>query len=302
MGKKLKTRTYIFRIATVAALAVCCPLIAHGQNGPIPEDPAVLEREARADKLVDTARKMLDEGKLDTAVATFQEALALDAQSTQGWHGLARAHTKQGKPDEAVADYRHFVSRDPKSGLHWVNGSSYQEAGLELAILLSKLGQKAEALELYHQALGLLNYTDNTSREPVPMTIVFDHGLDSMPYSLATFEAAARVAMGIEAGWTNSPAQFRIAAKLQPRLAIAQFYLGLALEPRGSKLPPPEVGAEKGDALRKASLYGDAEIKRAVRELLETGKVNPPKMSPRIRRVQLGLKTDPPVMTGNTIR
>jgi tetratricopeptide (TPR) repeat protein len=292
----MKTTHSIFQMICFGSIMAWSTLSALGQLGPVPEDPAVLEREARASLLVDAGQKLLEDGKLDMAVTLLKEATALDGQNFRGWYRLGQTHAAKGMLNEAIADYRHFVTRDSKTGEYRVNGPSRPIALLELAILLSQTDQKPAALELYQDALSSLNNTDNTFQEPVPLTVLFEHGSGSTPYSPAMFEAAARVAMGIEHDWISfealSLAQFRAAVKLQPRLAIAQFYLGLALT-YSSGRKGDEIRAERTEALRKAALYGDNDIKRAVRELQTDGKISLPKVSPKTRRAQLGLGSLP---------
>lgn len=74
-------------------------------------------------------------GELDTAVAEYQKALALNPRFTDALHGLAQAFGRQGKLEEAIAAARRIAELDPDDVL----------AHTSLSRFLQQQGKKEEA-------------------------------------------------------------------------------------------------------------------------------------------------------------
>src|SRR5436309_12792235 len=95
--------------APLVALVLCTLLIgvARGQEGP--SDEAV-ERNNRGAAL-------LQQGKLEQAVAEFQRAVEMAPTSAAGQANLAFAYEQQGRTDEAIAADGRVLELEPGSVL-----------------------------------------------------------------------------------------------------------------------------------------------------------------------------------------
>ena len=121
--------------APLVALALCALLIgvARGQEGP--SDEAV-ERNNRGAAL-------LQQGKLEQAVAEFQQAVEMAPKSVVVQANLAFAYERQGRTDEAIAAYRKVLELEPGNVL----------ARNNLGNLLSRNGLYGEAVSEFEALL-----------------------------------------------------------------------------------------------------------------------------------------------------
>src|SRR5688572_28042938 len=101
------------------------------------------------------AHAALREGREDRAIAVFREAAAALPREIQAWQGLARLLVRQSEPDAAIEvlleGSRHFRSQFTRpQAIHLLRRARtvdpwHFEAVLELAILLGRADQQAEA-------------------------------------------------------------------------------------------------------------------------------------------------------------
>ena len=119
----------------LVGLALCALLIgvARGQEGP--SDEAV-ERNNRGAAL-------LQQGKLEQAVAEFQRAVEMAPASAAVQANLAFAYEQQGRTDEAIAAYRKVLELEPGNVL----------ARNNLGNLLSRNGLYGEAVREFEELL-----------------------------------------------------------------------------------------------------------------------------------------------------
>lgn len=102
-------------------LVLLMGLAACGGN---PEQPV---RDAQA--LLDAAQAALDQGQYDKAVADFQAALA-QSKSLDGYFGLGNALTNLGRIDEAIAAYQEALKINPNDIPTLTNlGVAYYQQG-----------------------------------------------------------------------------------------------------------------------------------------------------------------------------
>ena len=139
---------------------------------------------------------------------------------------------------------------------------------MEFVLLLSKAGQKQEALAVYHRAAHLLNYQDADTNGGKPYLKVllpkFDGSPSAIPYTPQRLQAMARVAISIEEGAFGSKdalPQVQEAVRLYPDSPITYFYLGKQLDLMQKK------GAK--EAYQKAAALGDDKIMAAAQEELK---------------------------------
>jgi tetratricopeptide (TPR) repeat protein len=89
----------------------------------------------RAEDHYYAALDLMADGKLDEAVAAYQESLAADPAFTEAMHGLARALQDLQRYDEAIAVAQRITEVDPDDVL----------AHTSLSVLYQKKGMIAEA-------------------------------------------------------------------------------------------------------------------------------------------------------------
>lgn len=84
-----------------------------------------------AEELYDRAVDFVAEGRLDDAIATYQEAIALDPGFTDAILGLAMAYADKGMFDEAIEQGQLLVDLTPDDTLaHTSLSMFYQRKGM----------------------------------------------------------------------------------------------------------------------------------------------------------------------------
>lgn len=82
------------------------------------------------DELYDRAIDLFGDGKAEEAVAVYREALALDPDFADAWHGLAMALSELGRHDEAIDAGKRLCELTPDDTLaHTSLSRFYQAAG-----------------------------------------------------------------------------------------------------------------------------------------------------------------------------
>src|SRR6202035_3859031 len=99
------------------------------------------------------ALDLMADGKLDEAVAAYQESLAADPTFTEAMHGLARALQDLQRYDEAIAVSQRIAELDPDDVLaHTSLSVLYQKKGMIPEAEAE--GNKARILEWKQQLKG----------------------------------------------------------------------------------------------------------------------------------------------------
>jgi tetratricopeptide (TPR) repeat protein len=81
--------------------------------------------------LYDTAVDLFGEGKLDDAIRTYEEALAIDPDFVDGLHGLAMAYASKHAYDDAIAIGQRICVLTPDDVLaHTSLSMFYQQKGM----------------------------------------------------------------------------------------------------------------------------------------------------------------------------
>jgi tetratricopeptide (TPR) repeat protein len=139
-----------------------------------------------------------EQGKLDSAVAQYDRALALKPDFAEAHNNLGNALKKQGKLDEAVAKYQQALAINP----------NYVEAYNNLGNALKQQGKLDEAVAQYQRALA------------------FRPNLADAHNNLGT-------ALAEQGKLDHAVAEYRHALTLRPDYAEAHNNLGTALHQRG---------------------------------------------------------------------
>lgn len=85
-------------------------------------------------------------GRLDEALASYSQAVALDPGRFAAWFNLAQVHAEHGRPAQAIAAFREALRIEPASG----------EARLGLAAALVDAAQLGEGASAFAEALTLV--------------------------------------------------------------------------------------------------------------------------------------------------
>ena len=82
------------------------------------------------DDLYDRATDLFGDGKPEEAVAVYREALAVDPEFADAWHGLGMALSELGRHDEAIEAGKRLCELSPDDTLaHTTLSRFYQAAG-----------------------------------------------------------------------------------------------------------------------------------------------------------------------------
>jgi tetratricopeptide (TPR) repeat protein len=78
-----------------------------------------------------TGVDLFGEGKLDEAIAEYQQSLALNPEFTDAMHGLAQAYYAKNDFDNAISTAQRILTLEPDDILAWTTISrSYQRKGM----------------------------------------------------------------------------------------------------------------------------------------------------------------------------
>ena len=171
-------------------------------------------------------------GKLDAAIASFREALALDPQLAATHYNLGAALQAAGQLEEAADCYREALALKPDQ----------TRAHASLGTVLHDQGRLPEAVESYRRALAL---------KPQSPGILYNLGnvlraQGDLAGAAASYGEAAALKPDFMPAHNNlgtalqelgrpdeAIASFRRALTLEPRAAFLHYNLGRALEDRG---------------------------------------------------------------------
>ena len=82
------------------------------------------------DELYDRATDLFGDGKPEEAIAVYREALAIDPEFGDAWHGLGMALSELGRHDEAIEAGKRLCELSPDDTLAYTTLSRfYQAAG-----------------------------------------------------------------------------------------------------------------------------------------------------------------------------
>lgn len=188
--------------------------------------------------LLDEGRQARRDGDLVTAKAKLQQCLA---QHTI-WDDIAakelgRIYEQQSQPDRAFAAYQQAFNPTIHSYSDFPNDV---EALARYGLRAEQRGQWAEAVRVYEQARERLNPKPSIALnfdpqvEPTAQHLNFDPQAEPTALQLSQLRAMLNVARGIaldeQAKSQDALAAYAEAVRLQPRQAVAQYYLGYGLQ------------------------------------------------------------------------
>lgn len=273
-------------------------------TGKSPLDKAAVkareERDAEAYRIVLDGEASFKAGKIQEAIASYNDALAINPTDEIAYQHLAEADVACGKLDEARQNFRKILVDGivvEGGGATFRNSpGGNQDAWAEYALVLLKTKHEAEALSAYNKAAFIADYERDQHDQnkliphiPVlfPEVVLKDASPGQVAYTPERLQALADVVLT----WTQKgfwsykeiKAHAEEAVKLYPDSAVVQYYVGDALSgsycaiidsPVKDK-PAAEVAYQedkKGEAAayKKAAETGDDRTVAAAKNRLTT--------------------------------
>ncbi len=251
------------------------PLFNTGQT-PHRRDPkipaAVYEAYPNSYKLSKLGEEALNRKEYASAKTLFTKALALYKGNLDCVLGLGEASVGLGNLTEATKYYQRIVFPPPSEGSSM---SSDPIIRLQYAIVLSRSHNWDKAVSLYKDAIA---------RIPIG-------GGDKLPYQKFVFkqdeidssklEAIANIQIGLRDPRHRALSKeeklehFKEAARLEPNLAIAQFYYGYGLEHVG-KNSEAKAAYQKAVRLSEPNSYLNSQAKEFEKTAGQKGWNSPP--------------------------
>jgi len=173
-----------------------------------------------AQTLVDEGLKKIESKQFEQAVHTFNEAIRIDPENADAWHGLGVAHTFLGQPEESVGDFKQAVKFGPSFEGFWVS----------LGLGYLALNRYGDALPALQEAVGI-NPSDAVAWFYLGKT--YD-GLHNHDQSLRCYQQATSLNPDNAEAWyelgetSGSVAAFNKAVQLKPGYAKAWAAIALA--------------------------------------------------------------------------
>jgi tetratricopeptide (TPR) repeat protein len=199
------------------------------------------EREANLRSHYNRAARYLEEGEPENAIEELKAALAMEPERGSTYGMLGRAYAEAGQKEAAYEAYRRALELEPGEAAHYNN----------LGTLLAKDGRVEEALEDFSKAARL------------------------DPDRAATYQFNRGAALLNGSQSQEAVPLLRRASEADPTLAVAHFFLGLALfqsRPRSEGKPGEPVTAPPGaiEAFQRyLQLEPDGPYAEAARKYLE---------------------------------
>jgi tetratricopeptide (TPR) repeat protein len=131
----------VIAVALGSAILVACGVPATPTPVPTPAATPTLSAGEHLDLGIDYAEK----GKLNEAIAEYQEAIRLDPNYAKAHYNLGIAYHEQGKLDDAIAEYKEAIRIDP----------SMADAHINLGVAYADQGKLDEAIAAYREAIRI---------------------------------------------------------------------------------------------------------------------------------------------------
>ena len=193
-------------------------------------DEAIKKKQAELQNLFKEGRALTDAGKFDEAVAAYTKILADVPKCTQCYVGMGEVYVKKGSLPEAEAAYKKATEVDPTSP----DGYS------SLATFYNTQKKFEEAAQASAKAMELSAAKGSTD-------------------PLASYNQG--IILWNQSKIPEAKAQFLKAVELDPKMADAHYWLGMAWVNEG-KLP--EAGKEMTEYLKLSPTGEHADVAKAI--------------------------------------
>ena len=227
----------ILGVCVVTAIALALGTLTYHRNADYHSDVLIWQdavhkapRNGRARNNYGTS--LADQGRIDEAIAQYQEALKIDPDDPDAHNNYASALADRGQIEEAIAHYQQILKVYPD------NADAHNNYGLALA----GLGQIDEAIVHYRKALKL-NPDLARAHSCYGVALVECGRIEEaiahcrkaleLDPDLAVAHSSYGVALAKRGQIDEAIAQYRTALKIDPKLAVAHNGYGMALVKRG---------------------------------------------------------------------
>ena len=221
------------------------PNIVLSSTGKSPVDKAAVkareERDAQSYQAVLDGEAFFKAGKIQEAIASYKNALAIRPTDSLAYQRLAEADMACGKLDEASQNF-HKILVEGFSPRFGAGAGGNEDVWAEYALVLVKTKHEADALQAYNQGAFIADYEPDQhdsskmiAHLPVmfPEVAVAPASPDQVQYTPECLQALINTLLADselgDGGDKEAIARMKEAAKIYPDSAVVQYYLGLAL-------------------------------------------------------------------------
>ena len=176
----------------------------------------------KAESLVDAGLKAIDSKQYEQAIHDFKEAIGVDQENADAWHGLGVAHTFLDQLEESVTDFSQAVKYAPNEGGYWVS----------LGIAYMAVNKYSEAQSALQEAVGI---SPANATAWLYLGRAYD-ALHNRDQAVRCYERATSIKPDNAEAWyglgqaSASIAALRKAVEIKPDYAKAWGALALALD------------------------------------------------------------------------
>ncbi|MEM8781381.1 MAG: tetratricopeptide repeat protein [Planctomycetota bacterium] len=202
-----------FGLATTAALTGCAP--GSGSNLLNPSATGQAVRQERAQERVQVAERLMEQGRLDAALAEFGLALEDNPDLIEAHLGMGDIYRQRGQPDIALRLFERAVEVDDRNS----------EAHYKVGLMNQVLGQVNDAIRAYLQAL-VLDPTATDANRDLGSAYVQAGRPD---YAIAYAKKATELNPDDQAAWVNLAAVYNLLGEYNE--ALRSYRLATELGP-----------------------------------------------------------------------
>ena len=173
----------VFAPASVLAVLLLLGGCASGGGGAASTPRAATpEAQARADQHLGSAETLVDEGKLDAALAEFGQALEDNPRLVEAHLGMGGVYHQMQEPEQAARAYERAVAIDPDNA----------EARYREGLMRQVLGELPRAIGLYLEALAIEPEKPEANRDLAAAYVQAGRNDYALPYAQRAVELRRR--------------------------------------------------------------------------------------------------------------